>query len=349
LEQHLPDTAERQPELVAQHYTEAGLVTQAIPYWQRAGERAIARSANIEAISHLTKGLALLTTLPDTPERRQHELTLLTALGTPLVLIKGHAAPEVEATYTRAHELCQQLGDTPQLFSTLLGLRRYHQHRGELRTAHELGEELLRLAERLDDAGLVMRAHHMHAETLIFLGEFARAHAHAEQGMALYDLPQHRTHVFRYGNDSGVGCRAFGAQALWALGYPDQALQRSNEALTLAQELAHPFTLGFALQLAARLHQLRREVALTHARAEALIALATEQGFAMWMARGPILRGWALAEQGQAADGLAQIRQGVATWEAMSSQTRIYITYDAALMASVYGQMDRPVEGYRAH
>jgi predicted ATPase len=130
------------------------------------------------------------------------------------------------------------------------------------------------------------------------------------------------------------------------LGYPDQALRRSDEALAWAQELAHPFTLGLALQYAARLHQLRREVALTHARVEALITLATEQGFAMWIARGPILRGWALAAQGQAAAGLAQIRQGMATWQAMGAQTRmLHMTYDAALMADVYGQMDRPAEG----
>ena len=117
----------------------------------------------------------------------------------------------------------------------------------------------------------------------------------------------------------------------------------SAAAAALAQELAHPFTLGFALQHAARLHQLRREVALTHARVEALIALATEQGFAMWMARGPILRGWVLAEQGQAAGGLAQIRQGLAAWQAMA--TRIHMTDDSALMAHVYGQMGRPAEG----
>jgi predicted ATPase len=345
LEQHLPDTSERQPELMAQHYTEAGLVAQAIPYWQRAGEHAITRSANLEAIRHLTKGLALLKTMPDIPERRQHELTLLTVLGTPLVLTKGHAAPEVEATYTRAHELCQQLGDTPQLFSALLGLRRYHYHRGELRTAHELGEQLLRLAEHLEDSGLLVRAHMMLAENLVYLGEFACARVYAEQGLAHYAHQEHRAQVFHYGNDPGVGCCAFAAMALWVLGYPDQARQRSDEALAWAQALAHPFTLGFALQFAAYIHQLRREVALTHARVEALIALATEQGFAMWMARGPILRGWALAEQGQAADGLAQIHQGLAAWQVMGS---LYMTNDAALMASVYGRMEQPEEGLRA-
>jgi predicted ATPase/class 3 adenylate cyclase len=345
LEARFPAIAETQPEVVAGHYTEAGLPEQAIPYWQRAGQRAIARSANVEALSHLTRALTLLKILPDAPERRQQELTLLTAVGTPLVLTKGHAAPEVEATYARARELSRQLGDSPQLFSALLGLLRYHFNRGELRTVHELGEQLLRLAKSRQESGLLGRAHQMVAENLMWLGEFARARAHAEQRLALYDPQQHRDHVFRFGTDSGVCCRFVAAMALWVLGYPDQGLQRSNEALALAQALAHPFTLGFALQFAALLHQLRREVALTHVQAEALIALATEQGFAMWMARGPILRGWALAEQGQAADGLAQIRQGLAIWQAMGSQTGLHMTYDSALMAGAYGQMERPAEG----
>jgi predicted ATPase len=342
LETQFPDTAETQPELLAHHYTEAGLAENAIRYWQRAGERAIQRSANVEAIVHLTKGLEVLRALPDVPERAQHELDLHLALGVPLVLTQGHAAPEVATTYARARELSRQRGDTPQLFAALLGLRRYYFMRGELQTGHELGEELLRLAEGLGDSGLVVRACMMLAENLVYLGEFARARAHAEQGIARYDPQQHRAQVFRYGNDAGVGCHAFGATALWVLGYPDQALRWSEEAVALARELAHPFTLGFALQHAARLHQLRREVALTHARVEALIALATEQGFAIWMARGPILRGWVLAEQGRAADGLAQIRQGLADWQAMA--TRIHITDDSALMANVYGQMERPAE-----
>jgi TOMM system kinase/cyclase fusion protein len=340
-----PETVETQPELLAHHYTEAGLIPQAIPYWQRAGERAVERSANVEAISHLTTALALLPSLPDTPERTEHELTLLTALGIPLVLTKGHAAPEVEAIYVRARTLCQQLGDTPQLFSALLGLRRFYLMRGELRTAHELGEQLLHLAERFDDPGLLVRAHMMLAEILLWLGEFARARAHAEQGIACYDPQQHRAQAFLYGNDPGVCCRSFAALALWVLGYPDQAQQRSEEALAWAQELAHPFSLAFALQHAARLHQLRREEALTQARAEATIALATEQGFVLWLAHAPVVRGWALAEQGRAAEGLAQIRQGIAARQAIGVE--LQQPYHLAVLADAYGKVGQPEEGLR--
>jgi predicted ATPase len=345
LEARFPATVETQPELLAHHYTEAGLAAQAVVNWQRAGERAVERSANVEAISHLTTALTLLPALPDTPERTQHELTLLTVLGIPLVLTKGHAAPEVEATYARARTLCQQLGDTPQLFSVLLGLRRMYFMRAEYQTAHAVGEQLLRLAERLDDAGLCVRAHMMLAEGLLYLGEFAPARAHAEQGIALYDPQRHRVQVVHYGNDPGVCCRLFAALALWVLGYPDQAQQRSEEALAWAQELAHPFSLAFALIHAARLHQDRREGALTYTRAEAGIALATAQGFVLFLAHGPILRGWALAEQGQAAEGLAQIRQGIAAKQAIGVESGR--SYNLALLADVYGKVGQLDEGLR--
>ncbi len=266
-----PEIKETQPELLAHHYTEAGLIAQAIPYWQRAGQRAMQRSANAEAIGHLTKGIELLKTLPDTPERIQQELTLQVALGVPLVLTKGHAAPEVEATYSRARELCRQVGETPQLFSVLLGLRRFYFARGELQTTRELGAQLLTLAQSTQDSGLLARAHLMQGEALYYLGEFVRTLEHAEQGVAFYDPQRHRSHVFLYGNDSGVACLAYGAAALGILGYPDRALKRSREALTLARELAHPFSLAQALSLASMLHQYRREGQAAQEQAEALI------------------------------------------------------------------------------
>jgi predicted ATPase len=334
LEARFSETAAAQPELLAHHYTEAGLIGQAIPHWQRAGERAVQRSANVEAISHLTQALELLQTLPDAPERTQQELAVHIALGVPMVQTKGHAAPEVEATYTRAWALCQQLGDTAQLFDVLLGLRRFYFMRGDLRTADELGEQLLRLAECLDDAGLLVRAHMMLAEGLFYLGEFVRAREHAEEGIARYAPQQHHAQAFRYGNDPGVCCRSFAALALWVLGYPGQALQRSEEALEWAQELAHPFSLAFALSYVAYVHQFRREGALTQARAEVTITLATEQGFPHWMAGGAIRYGWALAHQGQVQAGIEQIRQGMTAWRAIG--TALAQSYWLALLAEAY-------------
>ena len=241
-----PETADTQPELVAHHYTEAGLSEQAVHSWQHAGECAIRRSAHVEAISHLTKGLEVLKALPDTPERPRQELLLQTTLGPALMAVKGYAALEVEHAYARARALCHQIGDTSQLFPVLRGLWYFYLLRVELQTARELGEQLLRLAQRVDDPALLLEAHHVLGNTLNYLGELAAAQAHLAQGIALYDRQQHRTHALLYGQDPGVACRSYAAVTLWLLGYPDQALQRSHEALTLAHEVAHPFSLAYA-------------------------------------------------------------------------------------------------------
>ena len=345
LEARFPELCETQPELLAHHSTEAGLHEQAIGYWQKAGQRAIERSANLEAIGHLTTGLEVLKRLPDTPERTQHELMLHTALGVPLRATKGFGAPEVGQVYARARELCQQVEETPQLVPVLRGLWEFYELQGELQTARELGEQLLTLAQRVREVELLLVAHNVLGDTLVWLGEFAGARAHLEQGMALYHPQQHRSHAFLYGYDSGVHCLAFGAWALWYLGYPDQALRRIHDALTLAQELSHPFSLAFALAFAAWLHQLRREGQAAQERAAATIALATEQGFPFWEAWGTILRGWALAEQGQSAEGIAQMRQGIAAWRATGAE--LQLPYYLALLAEAYGKAGQAEEGLR--
>jgi predicted ATPase len=343
LEARFAETAEIQPELLAHHYTEAGLVAQAIPYWQRAGQHAIQRSANLEAISHLTKGLELLNTLPDSPKRTQHELDLLITLGPSLMAIRGYAAPEVEQVYARARELCRQVGEPPQLFPVLWGLWYFYFVRAELQTARELGEQLLSLAQRIQDPALLLVAHRALMGPLLHLEELGSAQAHLEQGVALYDPQQHRSLGFLYGRDPGVDCRSYAAWALWYLGYPDQALAMITEALTLAQELAHPLSLVFALNCAAALHHFRREDQPAQARAEATIILSTEQGFPFWLAWGTILRGWVLAEQGQGEEGLAQMRQGLAAFRATGAE--VDQPYFLGLLAEVYGKVGQAAEG----
>src|SRR5215813_13209430 len=259
LEEQFADTKETQPELLARHYTEAGLVEQALPYWRKAGQRASQHSAHAEAISHLTKGLELLKTLPDTPERTQQELMLQIALGAPLQALKGMGASEVEAVYTRAGELCRQVGETPRLFPVLNGLCIFYFMRAELKTARELGEQYLSLAQKLQDPAALATAHHVLGATLYILGEVASALAHQEQVLALYNPKKHNPQVSGGVVDLRVPCLYYAALALWNLGYPDQALKRSQAALTLAQELSHPFSLAFALHGVAVLYQLRRE------------------------------------------------------------------------------------------
>src|SRR5262249_52069730 len=222
-----PETVETQPELLAHHYTEAGLSALAVTYWQQAGRRASERSAYVEAISHLRKGLEVLTTLPDTPARTQHELALQTTLGPALIATKGYGAPEVAQAYTRARELCRQIGETPDVFPVLRGLWIFHEARAELQVARELAEQRVVLAQRFQDRVHLIEAYRALGNTLFWLGEFATARGHLEQGITLYDVQQHRPLAFLYGTDPAVICLSYAAWALWLLGYPDQARQRS--------------------------------------------------------------------------------------------------------------------------
>ncbi len=343
LEERFPETKETQPELLAHHYTEAGLIAQAIPYWQQAGQRAIERSANIEAISHLTKGLELLKTLPDTPERTPQELMLQIALAVPLTATKGFAASEVERVYARARELCQHVGKNPQLFPVLWGLWVFYTARAEHRAARELGEQCLLLAQSAQDLTLLLEAHHALGVTLSGLGEFIPALEHLEQAIALYDPQQHRSLAFLYGQDPKVVCRSQSAWVLWFLSYPDQALKRNHEAITLAQKLFHPYSLAAALDFGAMVHQLCQDGQATQERAEAAVTLSIEQGFVFWVAWGTILRGWALTKLGQVGDGIVQIRDGLAAFRATGAE--VMVPYFLGLLAEAYGKMGQAKEG----
>jgi len=343
LAEHFPDTVATRPELLAHHYMEAGLDAQAISYWQQAGQRAIERSANVEAISHLTKGLELLKILPETPERAQRELTLLLALGSPLLMIKGHAAPEVEHTYSRARELCQQVGESPHLFSALAGLWRFYLNRAKLQMARELGEQSFVLAQRMQDPVLLQEAHLMLGSTLFYMGEAVSARAHLEQALTLYDSQQLRSLAFSRATEPGVMCVSFLAWTLQTLGYPDQALARSHEALYRAQQLSHAYSLGYALHFAARLHRCRREAQLVRERTEAAIALSSEHGFVRWLKGGMMMRGWALAHQGAVEEGITLLRQALPDWRTMGSEAGLPHLLGA--VAEVYGKGGQTEEG----
>ena len=262
------------------------------------------RSANPEAIAHLTAALELLKTLPDTPDRTQQELSLQISLGAPLMASKGFAAPEVERAYTRARELCEQLGETPQLFPVLYALSLLHYVRAEYKTARELGEQYLAVAQSIQDSASLVSAHYMLLCILFDLGELVPAREHAEQGLVFYDPQQHHSLAFLTGYDPGMGCLSVTAWTLWLLGYPDQAIKRSYEALALAQQLSHPHSLASTLSFAALLHQYRREGKAIQEQTQIVIALSTEHGFPLWLALGTLLQGWALADQGQIEEGI---------------------------------------------
>jgi predicted ATPase len=294
----------------------------------------------------------LLETLPETPERARRELDLHITLGVPLVHTRGPAAPELEATYARAQELCLQVGDTAQRFQVLLGLRRYHFIRGELQMASLLGEQLLAVAQSLQDPVYVSRAHMMHGEVLYWLGEFAQAREHCEAGIALYDPQQRRSHLFLYGNDPGVVCRLIGALALWHLGYPDRALTMSQEGLAHARTLSYPYTLVFAHLFHAVLHQLCWEVGAAQEQVQEVLRLSEERGFALFLACGTVLRGWSLVQEGleplegrfvlaqkEVEEGIGQICEGIAALRAIGAA--MTLPSSLALLAQAYAQVEK--------
>jgi predicted ATPase len=300
---------------LAVHFARGRDAWRAVHYLHYAGENALRRSAYQEAITHLTTGLTLLATLPETPERTQRELDMPLALGPVFVATKGMAAPEVEQTYARARTLCAQLGETPQVFSALRGLSAFYQNRGVLPTARELGEQCLRLAQREGAPTHILEAHNHLGITLSFLGKYAAARTHFEQESTLTDPMVQRALTL-----PRVTCLAHAARTLWVLGYPAQALRQSQAALTLAQELAHPYSLAYARSFAVIQHYLRRDASAVLAEADILLPLATAQGFPFWEGVGITYRGWALAMQGEGELSLAQLRQGLADMAATGQE-----------------------------
>jgi class 3 adenylate cyclase/predicted ATPase len=323
---------------LAHHYSRSGNTEKAIVYLQKAGRQAAQNSAHTEAIRHFTTALELLATLPDTPERVRQELPVQLTLAASLQVTKGPSAPEVGNAYTRAQELCLQGGNTRQLFSTLHGLWLFHHVQADLTAARETGERLLTMAEGIRDSALLLEARRTLGSTLLWQGEFPLARIHLEQAVTHYDQQQGGSLKFLTGGaDPGIVCLCELARVLWLLGYPDQALQRSQTALLLARTRSEPFSLGFALIFAAGLYQLRREGALTQNHADEGIILAQKYGFAALLSAGTIRRGWALAEQGQAEEGLRDMQQGLTARQAAGAE--LAQSYFLSLLAEVYGKL----------
>jgi predicted ATPase/class 3 adenylate cyclase len=320
-------TAEAQPELLAHHYTEAALAALAISYWHKAGQRAAQGSANQEAVAHLSRGLELIEMLPDTPERSGIELALQTTLGPVLIATKGYAAPEVGAVYDRARELCQRAENSPQLPIVVFGLFAFYVVRADHEKALTLGKHLLSLAESAQDRALLLQAHNALGLALFFQGDFAAAREHLDRCFALYDVEQDRALAFFYaGQDPGVTSSVFSAWASQTAGYPDQALKRSHDALSLAQLLSHPYSLAYARGIAAAFHQSRKEGESTRDLADASLGVATEHGFPFWSAFQTILLGWVLVRQGKADEGIAQMNGGMeAYWATGAELLRPYL------------------------
>ena len=344
LEQQFQETIEAHPELIAHHYTEATLIEQAISYWQKAGERAAQQFAHAEAISHLRTGLNLLQMMPDNTERMQTELAFQIFLGTSLITTKGYGVPEIETAYSRAWTICQQLGDIPQLQPVLHGLKTFYEFRGKLQTAREIDTQILQLAEGSQNPAFISIAHGGVGQTLFYLGELALAKENFEQSMSLYH-PHMRSDISFLWIEPEVVNLSFLAWILWHMGYLDQALKRSQEAVALAGTIAQPFSLGFAHSSAALFYFLRREDVSCQHQAKAAIAISTEHGLPSWLAIGTVYYGATLVQQGHREDGLTQIQKGASSWKAMG--TAVIRSLLLGLWAQGCGQVGRWDEGSR--
>jgi predicted ATPase len=315
----------------------------AIDHYLLAAQNAARIFAHHEAVTLARRGLAVLQALPETPERARRELPLQVTLGVQLQVAQGYAVPEAEHIYARACTLCEQLREAPALFRVLWGLWMFYLVRPDLAKSQELAGRLFTLAQKAQDPALLLQAHQALVVTLLDLGDPAGTRDHMERGIALYDRKRHSNLTDLYGQDPGVVCLAFGAVALWLLGYPDQAVERSRQAVALGRELRQPSTLALALYFAAILRQYRREGPATEQNAEAAMAIATEHGLSFWLAGGRIMRGWARAEQGALAVGIPQLREGLTAWVATGSEA--HHSYHLALLAEALGRQGQLEEG----
>ena len=316
LEQNDPDVVQGQPELLAHHYSEAGLHKSAIVYWTAAGERAVRRAANTEAIRHFRRALTLLDVEPDASDRATTELNILVQLGPAMMSTQGWTAPEVERVYDRALQLARAMDSSADLVAPLIGLWLFHNTRGEFAKARESIRELFRVAHTLNDPNLLLQAHHAAWPTPMLCGDFADAYKHVEQGLALYDERQHRHHAFHYiGHDPAVCAHALGAIIAWVLGHPERAAQHADSSMQLARRLEHAPTLAHALWFVCTYHVLRADVAAALTTSTELLALCEEHQLALPKAAGMLFRGWALVRDGEIEKGLELVRRGVTAWE----------------------------------
>ena len=347
LVEQFPVVADNEPEVVAHHYTEAGLAGPAADQWLKAGRRAMQRSANVEAERHVKKGLDVLQAMPEGPERRRREIALQNTLGVCLMPTRGFGNPDVAEAFSRAASISEEEGDARGLFVALRGKGQYQMISGDLRAAREQAREILGLAQELDDPGILIEAHHLGWSALTFTGDFGAAHRHAEAGIALYD--RERDHGLTYvysGHDPGVCCRSFGSLALWQLGYPDEALAKCRDGERLARDVAHPFSVTVALWAAGMLHLLRRDTNATLETGEAMIAHCSEKGFPPFIPMGRIFHGGALAEQGELTTGIAELAEGIAGVRASGTEYTLPLFF--AWLAEICGKGGRIEEGLAA-
>jgi class 3 adenylate cyclase/predicted ATPase len=345
LETRFPETTEAEPELLAHHCTQAGIVEKAVEYWKRAGQLAMARSATTEAIAHLEAALRIVDSLPESEWRDRQELSIQLAVGSAMVAAHGFAAPSTGKAYHRARELCERLDDLRQLFPVVYGLCLFHLYAADLDAADAAASRLLELAAGSNDRDLLFFAHRAAGVSSYPAGKLEAAREHLERALLLYDPEEHRTPAFVYAFDPKVVCLDYLARTLFPLGLVEQAHRRNDEAVDEARRIAHYNSLALPLFFGGMLRQLAGDRAEVEARAEELIRLAEEARFRFWLAGGTILRGWAAADAGDIDGGVQAMQDGLAEWQATGAE--YMVPYFLTLLAEVHTRSGRAREALK--
>ncbi len=342
IKEKLPESIDVQPEILAHHYSEADSHEQAANYWRAAGLRAAERSANAEAIAHMRRGIEELLKLPETPERLRTELDIQKGLGAVLIAAMGYGAREVKDTYTRAKVLCDQVGDKSDRFAVLRGLWNSYFVSAELHEARVRGEELMQLAEAMDDSAPLVEAHRVMGTVSFLMGDFVNARKFAERGIEVYDPVQHQGLAFVYGADPCVVCGAYAANALWMLGYPARAQATMDSAMSLVRELSHGHTETFALHFRSALRQYSHEITSVREYSRATVEAASKLGSRQWLIFGSVLAGWADAFGGEPEQGIKTLQDAL---DQFREEERFFAPYFLGLKAEAVGETGRLDEG----
>jgi predicted ATPase len=344
LEERFTERVAREPELLAHHFAEARQTERAIGYWLKAGERAAERSANVEAVRHLIRGLEALQTLPESPERDRRELALQIALGTPLIAVHGYSAPQTGAAYSRARILCERLGEAEPLVATLSGEFVYYFVRGDYLSMRRLTDEARHVAERLLNPLVRLAAHRLAGITAMHFGAFPDARFEFDEILRLYDPSCHRSRPVHYVHDAKVSALTYLAPVLWLLGFPDQARRSSIAAFRCAQDLDQANLTAHVHNFAgAGLAELIGDVTMVQAHAEAIIELADRHNLGYWRVNALILQGWAMAQTGAAEAGVALMRRNAADRAALG--VGWYQARYLCMLAETYARLSQAEAG----
>ena len=352
LEDQFSEVAENQPELLALHWAEAGLTERAAGLWGKAGQRSLERSALVEAVDQLTRAIGLIGTLAPTPALRREETKLQVALITPLIHVKGYAAPETKAAAERASLLIEQakalgepLEDPLLLFSVLYGawVANYVAFNGG--AMRELAAQFLVLAEKQPSEVTLVAAHRMMAVSLLSTGDLVQARVHSEQAAVLHNPTEHRPHATRFGQDPGVSILAYRSLGSWLLGYPAASLAGVESAVKSAREIGQAATLMFALTHAALTHLVSRNCTAAKAEAEELFAVAGDKDAFFWKAIATLAQGWVFALTGKASDAADLLTDGLGAFR--STGSTLWTPLHMSCLAIAHRDLDRFDEAWR--